>query len=67
MGYYLKNLSGTRLRKRYKVAPARVKQYLDAEVRFVMDRLEPGCGFGVDQKALVREAVRVARPGGQVL
>lgn len=141
MSYYSEKLGGKRLRECYEIAPPRVRQYLDAEVRFVVSRLEAtsevlelGCGygrvllelakvakravgidtsveslvlarelahtvpncefsemdaldlqfvdgefdcavcvqngicaFGVDREALVREAVRVVRPGGRVL
>jgi SAM-dependent methyltransferase len=140
-GYYTGKLSGERLRQCYDIASPRVKQYLEAEIRFVLGRLdrddlvlELGCGygrvalrlaaaarcvvgidtsteslalarrlagpasrcefaemdaldlafpdstfddvvcvqngicaFGVDQEALLREAVRVTRPGGRVL
>ncbi len=140
-GYYVDKLSGPRLRQCYQIAPPRVQQYLEAEIQFVLEHLEPqdtvlelGCGygrvaarlteparrvvgidtstesialarqlsganprcaflvmdaltlgfdesmfdkvvcvqngisaFGVDQEALLLEALRVARPGGQVL
>jgi SAM-dependent methyltransferase len=140
MGYYSDKLGGARLRECYEIAPVRVRQYLDAEIRFLLDRLEPGfavleigcgygrvalelagaagrvvgidtspeslalarelagssskceflemdaldlqfpddafdavvcvqngiCAFGVDRMSLVREALRVARPGGRV-
>ncbi len=140
-GYYVGKLSGERLRRCYEIASPRVKQYLAAEIRFLVGRLnhddvvlELGCGygriafelatvarrvvgidtasdsialarrttsfgerceflemdavkltfeesafdavvcaqngicaFGVDQEALLREALRVARPGGRVL
>ena len=52
-GYYSAELSGVRLRKCYELASARVKQYLEAEIGFVLDRLQPsdvvlelGCGYG---------------------
>jgi 2-polyprenyl-6-hydroxyphenyl methylase/3-demethylubiquinone-9 3-methyltransferase len=140
-GYYDGHLSGRRLRQCYEIAPPRVKQYLEAEIRFVLQHVEPddavlelGCGygrviarlaeaarrvvgidtstdsldlarqllgtdsqceflemdavtldfdesvfdkvvcaqngicaFGVDQKALLQQALRVTRPGGSVL
>jgi 2-polyprenyl-6-hydroxyphenyl methylase/3-demethylubiquinone-9 3-methyltransferase len=140
MPYYSERLAGRRLRRCYEIAPPRVRQYLEAEIRFVLDRLGPedaildlGCGygraalpfatvarrvvgidtspeslalagelagaesrceflqmdatalefsdgefdvvaciqngicaFGVDQTTLVREAVRVTRPGGRI-
>jgi SAM-dependent methyltransferase len=52
-GYYSEKLSAERLRKVYDIAPQRVKQYLEAEIAFVLghitatDRiLELGCGYG---------------------
>ena len=139
--YYKASLSGERLRRVYDLAPLRIRQYLEAEVGHVLDRighgsriLEMGCGYGrvlprlaerarvvvgidtsmeslnlarrevghlarchlvamdaaelafaggafdcvaciqngisafhVDQRRLVREAVRVTRPGGKAL
>jgi len=51
--YYLQKLSSQRLRKCYDVAPPRVRQYLEAEVRHVAHRISPsdivldlGCGYG---------------------
>jgi 2-polyprenyl-6-hydroxyphenyl methylase/3-demethylubiquinone-9 3-methyltransferase len=53
MSYYRQNLSGERLRKVYELAPPRVRQYLEAEIRFLQYRLHPGdevlelgCGYG---------------------
>ncbi|MEE9465830.1 MAG: class I SAM-dependent methyltransferase [Candidatus Neomarinimicrobiota bacterium] len=139
--YYSRVLSGERLRRCYELAPPRVRQYLAAEIEFVLDNIAgaqnvlelgcgygrvlghlstvvdytlgidtshdslllarqelagaPGCGlaemnvldlalcnhhfdtvvciqngisaFGVDQRQLMAEALRVARPGGKVL
>ncbi len=52
-GYYDERLSGERLRRCYEIAPPRIRQYLEAEIRFVADRirgsglvLELGCGYG---------------------
>lgn len=52
-GYYSEKLSGDRLRKCYELAPVRIKQYLEAEIKFVMNHLratdsilELGCGYG---------------------
>lgn len=52
-GYYSAKLSGERLRKCYDLASARVQQYLEAEIQFVLSRLRPGdsvlelgCGYG---------------------
>ncbi|MCP4469984.1 MAG: class I SAM-dependent methyltransferase [Gammaproteobacteria bacterium] len=140
-GYYVEKLSEKHLRRCYDIAPPRVKQYLEAEIRAVISYLEPddkvlelGCGygrvtlrlaeraksivgidtssdsialarqiagpdsrckflvmdavnltfddsvfdkvvcvqngicaFGVDREILLREALRVARPGGRIL
>lgn len=51
--YYSQKLSADRLRSCYEVAPPRIKQYLKAEIEFVLDRLTPssralelGCGYG---------------------
>ncbi len=53
MSYYSEKLSGLRLREVYEIAPRRVKQYLEAEIQFVLSRLERGdsvlelgCGYG---------------------
>ncbi len=52
-GYYQERLAGERLVRCYDEAPARVRQYLEAEIRFVRARLRPGdrvlelgCGYG---------------------
>jgi SAM-dependent methyltransferase len=52
-GYYCKKLSGDRLRQCYELASARVKQYLESEIEFVLTRVRPtdsvlelGCGYG---------------------
>ncbi len=51
--YYSKKLSGERLRLCYTVAPPRIKQYLKAEVDFILSNIKPadvildlGCGYG---------------------
>jgi SAM-dependent methyltransferase len=51
--YYREKLSAKRLQRCYEVAPSRIEQYLEAEIRFVIsnvhreDRvLELGCGYG---------------------
>jgi SAM-dependent methyltransferase len=52
-GYYTEKLSSKRLRRVYEIAPPRVKQYLRAEIQFLVGRLLPshsvlelGCGYG---------------------
>ena len=51
--YYEDRLSGEALQKCYELAPPRIRRYLDAELRFVAERLrgsrsvlELGCGYG---------------------
>jgi hypothetical protein len=39
-GYYDGNLAGARLRRCYEIASPRVKQYLEAEIHFVLQNLE---------------------------
>ncbi len=52
-GYYDEKLSADRLKRCYEIAPPRVKQYLQAEMDYVMTRIKPsdkvldlGCGYG---------------------
>ena len=61
--YYDNNLSAERLQLVYELAPLRVKQYLEAEIAFVIDRLsssddvlELGCGYGRVLKRLATKA-----------
>lgn len=51
--YYVDELSADRLKRCYDIAPPRVKQYLEAEVDYVLSRIHPGdkvlelgCGYG---------------------
>ncbi|MCP4228925.1 MAG: class I SAM-dependent methyltransferase [bacterium] len=51
--YYSEKLSAERLKRVYEIAPLRTRQYLDAEVEFVLDNIDPGdavlelgCGYG---------------------
>jgi SAM-dependent methyltransferase len=51
--YYTQKLSAEMLRQCYEVAPPRAKQYLEAEIEFVRERIKPsdlvielGCGYG---------------------
>ncbi|HYM39394.1 MAG TPA: class I SAM-dependent methyltransferase [Thermoplasmata archaeon] len=57
--YYEGHLSGARLLECYRLAPPRIQQYLDREIRFVLGRvrgarfvLELGCGYGRVMKRL---------------
>jgi len=52
-GYYTDKLSAEKLRQVYDIAPHRIRQYLRAEVDFVLDAIHPddtvlelGCGYG---------------------
>lgn len=68
-GYYSQHLNAERLRRCYDLAPARVQQYLAAEITHVQSRLRPtdrvlelGCGYGraLDQLAAhARELVGI--------
>jgi SAM-dependent methyltransferase len=53
MDYYKTSLSSERLFQVYEIAPPRIRQYLKAEVDYVVDRISPGdmvlelgCGYG---------------------
>jgi SAM-dependent methyltransferase len=63
--YYSEKLSALRLSRVYDLAPPRVRRYLEAEIRFVMDQLsvggfvlELGCGYG---RVLERLAAKTNR------
>jgi ubiquinone/menaquinone biosynthesis C-methylase UbiE len=63
-GYYDSNLAADRLRRVYEVAPARARQYLDAEISHALERIRPGdvvldlgCGYG---RVMPRWAARAA-------
>ena len=65
-GYYVEKLSGARLRRCYEIASPRVKQYLEAEIQFVIQHLERtdavlelGCGYGRITFRLAEVAKRV--------
>ena len=66
MSYYAERLAGERLRSCYEVAPPRVKRYLEAEIRHVVERIRPGdtvlevgCGYGRVAFELARHAAGV--------
>jgi len=51
--YYKEKLSADKLLRCYEIAPPRIKQYLDAEIHFILSNLcdmdlalELGCGYG---------------------
>ena len=65
--YYAKKLSGARLQRCYDIAPARVQQYLESEITYLVSRLrttdhvlELGCGYG-------RVAMRIADVAARVV
>jgi len=58
-GYYRERLSADRLLRCYEIAPERIRQYLDAEIEFVISNLdgtglvlELGCGYGRVMRAV---------------
>lgn len=60
--YYSNKLSAERLVRVYEIAPPRVRQYLEAEVEHVMERINPsdavlelGCGYGRILPGLARK------------
>lgn len=64
--YYAEKLAGERLQRCYEIAPARVRQYLEAEIVHALDRLrqtgavlELGCGYGRIARRLAEVATRV--------
>ena len=64
--YYRERLSADRLLRCYNIAPERIRQYLDAEIQFVISNLqgsdlalELGCGYGRVMKAVSRFVPRV--------
>lgn len=66
--YYTRTLGGERLKRCYELAPPRVRQYLEAELEFVLEAvdtsycvLELGCGYG---RILSRLAARVGVAAG---
>lgn len=63
VSYYVKSLSSNRLQSVYETAPARIKQYLNAEIEFVLSKIKPGdrllelgCGYGRVLKMLADKA-----------
>jgi ubiquinone/menaquinone biosynthesis C-methylase UbiE len=65
-GYYAEKLSAERLKRCYETAPPRVKQYLEAEIEYVLDKvkatdrvLELGCGYGRVLQRLLEKSEKV--------
>ena len=61
--YYTERLSAERLQRCYEIAPQRIRQYLEAELNFVLNRINPGdlvlelgCGYGRIIPALAKKA-----------
>jgi len=51
--YYSQKLAAEKLKLCYEIAPPRVKQYLEAEIEFILEKIKPsdmvlelGCGYG---------------------
>ena len=64
--YYSKKLSATKLKRCYDIASPRIKQYLKAEINFVVEQirssdkvLELGCGYGRVLRELAKQASKV--------
>lgn len=65
-GYYEERLFGSRLQRVYDLASPRIRQYLDAEARYVIDNvqgrsrvLELGCGYGRALKEIAPHVTRI--------
>ncbi len=66
MSYYSEKLSGNRLKQCYAIAPARIVQYLDAEIDYILSIIQPtdsvlelGCGYGRITKKIAEIANNV--------
>ena len=64
--YYSKKLNSNKLQQCYELALARVKQFLEAEIRFVLDKinendkvLDLGCGYGRVAVRLIEKTKKV--------
>lgn len=64
--YYAQKLSAERLRLCYEIAPPRIKQYLEAEIAFVLGKIKPsdlvlelGCGYGRVLRKILKKAKTV--------
>lgn len=64
--YYSEKLSSNKLKRCYEIASPRIEQYLEAEIQFVLDQIEPsnivlelGCGYGRVLARLVNKAEAV--------
>jgi ubiquinone/menaquinone biosynthesis C-methylase UbiE len=64
--YYADKLSAERLKRCYEIASPRVRQYLEAEIEFVLAKIRPrdsvlelGCGYGRVLARLAKKSHRV--------
>ncbi len=64
--YYSKQLSANKLKRCYNIASPRIKQYLEAEIKFVLEQIKPsdkvlelGCGYGRVLKRIAEKAAKV--------
>lgn len=64
--YYSENLNSNKLKQCYEIAPARVQQFLNAEIDFILNHisskdhvLDLGCGYGRVSKRISEKAERV--------
>jgi 2-polyprenyl-6-hydroxyphenyl methylase/3-demethylubiquinone-9 3-methyltransferase len=64
--YYSHKLSAERLKKCYDIAPERIRRYLEAEIDFVLEKIQPsssvlelGCGYGRVLDRLAQKASSV--------
>ena len=64
--YYSKKLSANKLKRCYDIASPRIKQYLKAEINFVLEQihssdtvLELGCGYGRVLRELAKQASKI--------
>jgi ubiquinone/menaquinone biosynthesis C-methylase UbiE len=60
--YYADKLSAHKLKRCYELAPPRIQQYLDAEIRYVLRKITPGecilelgCGYGRVLSSLIQK------------
>lgn len=64
--YYSDKLSAEQLKQCYQIATLRVKQYLNAEIQYVLEKIKPsdivlelGCGYGRVLQKLCKKAKKV--------
>ena len=64
--YYSKQLSANKLKRCYNIASPRIKQYLEAEIQFMLEQIKPsdkvlelGCGYGRVLKRIAEKASKV--------